>query len=318
MMEFYLFDVQHGQSAAVRLPNGRWCLFDAGDGRDGSPTQWIRRQEAIKQRVSQLLHARTSGSSLLDRRLASIYTRPQFQYLKMTVSHLHHDHLSDWEAALGAAPEFLRTVDFDGEYLQDLKATSHPDSYASVSRFCGHYKVGFTTATLVPDYGGVAITEHALPVRVAGALGGAANSRVNNASVITRINYSGNSILLCGDMETDAWEFALNHSPDRQIWQSLASNIDILVAPHHGHSSAYSTSLMAWARPSVVLVSVKSYDEHVDTRYSSNAVSGITLGTSYHQRITTRKHGTIKIELSPTTALFGKGTQTWYLNHPLA
>ncbi len=317
MMEFYLFDVQHGQSAGVRLPNGRWCLFDAGHGRDGSPTEWIHRQEAIKRRVSRLLEARTSGSSILERRLANFYTQPQFQFLKMTVSHLHHDHLSDWETALGASPEFLKTVDFDGEYLQDLRACSHEDSYPSVLRFCQHYNGGFTPVTFVPDYGGVTITEHALPVRVAGALGGAANSRVNNASVITRIDYSGNSILLCGDMETEAWEFVLNRARDQQIWQSLVSNIDILVAPHHGHSSAYSTSLMAWARPTVVLVSVKSYDEHVDDRYSSNAVGGITLDGSFSRRITTRKHGTIKVEIAPSASLFQKGQRTWTLNHAL-
>jgi hypothetical protein len=317
MMEFYLFDVQHGQSAGVRLPNGRWCLFDAGHGRDGSPTGWIQCQEVVKRHVSRLLESTTMTTPLLKRRLFASDPETQFKFLKMTVSHLHHDHLSDWETALSASPEFLKTVDFDGAYLQDLRSCSHEDSYHSVLRFCGHYNGAFSPATVVPDYGGVTITEFALPVATARSLGGAANSRVNNTSVITRIDYSGNSILLCGDMETAAWNHVLNHSPNRQAWQKFVSNIDILVAPHHGHSSAYSTSLMAWARPQVVLVSVKSYDEHVDTRYSSNAVPGIILGERTHQRITTRKYGNIKLVISPSAELFKKGQRTWTLNHAL-
>lgn len=318
MMEFYLFDVQHGQSAAVRLPNGRWCLFDAGDGRDGSPTSWIRRQERIKVLASRLLVARTVPTSPFAWRLPVLNPDPPFQYLKMTVSHLHHDHLSDWETALGASPKFLRTVDFDREYLQDVKACSHETSYPSVVHFCQHFNSGFGPGSLAPDYGSATVTEYALPVAMARALGGTANARVNNASVITRIDCYGNSILLCGDMESEAWNFALNHAVDKAIWRRMVSNVDILAAPHHGHSSAYSVALMAWAKPSVVLVSVDSYDKHVDPRYSSEAVSGIVLGRTLYKRITTRKNGTIKIAIAPAASLVGRGTQTWYLNHSLS
>lgn len=317
MMEFYLFDVQHGQSAAVRLPNGRWCLFDAGDGREGSPTEWIRRQEAVKASVASLLARPALSPSLFSQRLSLLDRPPAFQYLKMTVSHLHHDHLSDWEAALGASPAFLRTVHFDREYLQDVVASSHEDSYPSVLRFCQHYNGGFSLTNVAPDYGAATITEYALPVDVVRALGGTANSRVNNASVITRIDCYGNSILLCGDMESAAWEFVLNRSRDKDIWRRLVANVDILVAPHHGHSSAYSTALMEWARPSVVLVSIKSYDMHVDDRYSSESVGGIVLNGTIYKRITTRRNDTIKVEIAPPTTLLGKGSRIWTLNYSL-
>lgn len=39
--KFYLFDVDHGQCAALHLPNGRWCLFDAGGTASFSPVQWV-------------------------------------------------------------------------------------------------------------------------------------------------------------------------------------------------------------------------------------------------------------------------------------
>ncbi len=57
----------------------------------------------------------------------------------------------------------------------------------------------------------------------------------NNASIVTRINVFGYSILLCGDVMKDAWE-VITKDP---LWQQFVSNIDVLVAPHHGHSSGY-------------------------------------------------------------------------------
>ena len=42
--EFYLFDVEMGQAAALKLPNGRWCMFDMGKSGLFSPVNWIINQ----------------------------------------------------------------------------------------------------------------------------------------------------------------------------------------------------------------------------------------------------------------------------------
>lgn len=324
-MDFYLFDVEHGQSAAIRLPNGRSCLFDAGSSSGFSPTAFIRAEQAKLRaavRAAQLamIGARRPApaptnpfalSALSALTPTATVAEPQFSYLKATISHLHHDHLSDWGAMFGASPQFLRTVDYDRDYLIDVRDSSSTSSFPSVIAFCQSYSGGFGPATVVPNYGGALISELSLPVSVARILGGDANSRVNNASVVTRIDCYGNSILICGDMEQDAWDFVLNPVHGFTNWRSLVANVDVLVAPHHGHSSAYSTRLLALARPKVVLVSVKSYDEHVDERYSSDAISGMLIGQEEFKRITTRKKGTIRVTIAPPQVFGGKGKRTW-------
>ncbi|HZP00481.1 MAG TPA: hypothetical protein VFD30_09325 [Terriglobia bacterium] len=292
-MDFYLFDVNHGQSAAVKLPNGRWCIFDVGSKSDFSPIQWIMSVDGPR------FNPFFPGAS------------PPFRFLKATISHLHGDHLADYARLFMASPEFLKIVDFDLEYLRDVANSSTPDSLRRVYDFCRRYRNGFGPTRTIPDYGGVAIQEMGLPVSDARWLGGSAVSRVNNASVITRIDCYGNSILLCGDMEKEAWEFVLTNPFLRSRWRPFVTGIDVLVAPHHGHKSGYSTELLDLARPSVVLVSVVGGDDSVDSRYSG-AAEGITVNGRTYKSVTTRTNGHIHISIAPPTTPFGKGVQTWH------
>lgn len=286
---FYLFDVDHGQSAALQLPNGRWCIFDIGCTSTFSPVRWI---------------VANNGGPY------------GFQFLKGTVSHLHGDHLGDYANLLQHGPDFLKTVDPDQAYLNDCYATcADASSRAKVQDFLQRYRNGFSQALSIPDYGVVEIRELCLPVAVARQVRGDANSRVNNASVVTRIDVYGNSILLCGDMEKEAWEAIINdNGAYGPTWRPFLTNIDILVAPHHGHRSGYSTELLKLAQPAVVLVSVVSRDPHVDSRYSQLPVRGMTIGGSTPYRyISTRQNGHIKVEIRAPNILAGqfKGSTYW-------
>lgn len=284
MLDFYLFDVSHGQCAAARLPNGRWCVFDAGGNESFSPIDWIVRQ------------ATGADPSTLEGLVASM----SFQFLKGTISHLHGDHIYHWRRLLAHGPEFLRSVASDKDYLLDVAASSTSDSLNSILEFCERRGEGFGAAVTVPNYGGASISELDLGVGVARTIGVTANSRVNNSSVVTRLNCYGNSILLCGDLETEGWQYALNQSYFKEEWRQLVGNIDILVAPHHGHTAGFSTDLMALAKPKVVFVSVRSGDDHVDSRYSaSDVVSGVTIGDVAYKCMTTRRQGHIKISIEP-------------------
>lgn len=307
MLEFYLFDVSHGQCAAARLPNGRWCVFDAGGNDTFSPVEWI------------VQHATGADPGTLEGMFAS----SSFRFLKATISHFHGDHLCHWKSLLAHGPEYLRTIAADPDYLRDVAASSTDESLVSILEFCKRKIAGFGPAATVPNYGGAAIAELDLGVETARALGGSANSRVNNSSVVTRLDCYGNSILLCGDMETEGWEYALRRSAFSQDWRRLVSDVDILVAPHHGHTAGFSTDLMALAKPKVVLVSVRSGDDCVDCRYSgATLVSGITISGTIYKCMTTRSQGHIKLSIAPPsptgTGLLtslqipsGKGARTW-------
>lgn len=331
--EFYLFDVDHGQCAALRLPNGRWCVFDVGCSKTFSPIRWIASRAAIAQSaflnavmgVSSFQSSKAAPGHLLFRNALwnALIGVSSFWFLQATVSHLHGDHLADWQAMRQYGPEFLKTVEADQAYLSDCYAScSDESSKAKVRAFAQWYAGTFSPAVSSPDYGGVSNRELALPVTVAWQLGGGPNSRVNNASVVTRIDVYGNSILLCGDMEKEGWDFVLGNQYNhilRQLllgvngasWKALVSNVDILVAPHHGHASAYSTELLHLAKPVVVLASVVSKDPDVDSRYSAGPVRGIRIGQTEYKLITTRKQGHIKIEIWPPEGLTSAGKRHW-------
>ncbi len=340
--EFYLFNVDHGQSAALHLPNGRWCIFDLGRTASFSPVRWIANWEARRQNVihNALLPFGTStrrpnkflaalarandyglanpysqglSGGLLGATLTAPLPRTEpFRFLKATVSHFHGDHLADWGTLACYEQDYMRTVSFDKEYLYDCLSSNTSQSLDLVLRFSGHFNDNFSPAFIGPNYGSGTIRELSLPVSVVRYLGGDANSRVNNASVITRIDIYGNSILLCGDMENEAWEAIISDRGQYGAsWRPFLRDIDILVAPHHGHKSGFSTSLLNLAKPTVVLASVVSKDPHVDTRYSQDPVRGIQLNQDNHKLITTRQKGHIKITIELPTLGFLKGRRSW-------
>lgn len=307
MLDFYLFDVAHGQCAAARLPNGRWCVFDAGGNESFSPLRWIVEKETGTDPES----------------LSGLLSPPSFRFLKGTISHLHGDHLYHWRTLLNHGPEYLRTVTLDREYLTDVGASSTPQSSQTILEFSETQLSQFgAPGAHAVDYGGARIAELDLGVSIARSIGSTPNSRVNNASVVSRLDCHGNSILLCGDLETEGWRYALGQSYFAEEWRRLVSNVDILVAPHHGHTAGFSADLLALARPKVVLVSVRSGDDCVDSRYSSDEfVSGITISGTTYKCMTTRRQEHIKVSIAPPkpsgTGLSilqiptGKGERTW-------
>lgn len=272
-LDFYLFDVGHGQCAAARLPNRRWCLFDLGASSDFSPIDWI----------SPMLNGHS--------------------FLKTTVSHLHGDHLMDIDRLAAAGSNFLLAPAFDMAYLNDAVASSSSQGADIIRRFAGWYYAKYI-GTGVPEYGGLRIRELSLTAAESRALGGSANTRVNNTSIVTRLDFAGRSILLCGDMESSGWEAVLGEPFARLEWAHLVSGVDVLVAPHHGHKSGFSEALMALAKPDVVLVSVQSRDPSVDSRYSGDRVESTIFELGGRRRLTTRTDGHIRVTVS-----LGAGTR---------
>ncbi|HPS55688.1 MAG TPA: hypothetical protein PLP05_08820 [Sedimentisphaerales bacterium] len=294
--EFYLFDVEMGQAAALKLPNGSWCMFDIGKSSSFSPVNWIVNRNRLHSQTASLLTGITDS---------------QFRFFKSTISHYHGDHLGDALTLFRVGTDYFRSVDHDLLYLNDCYTTCSDESKAIVTTVVNHIGGTFGPSSALPDYSGALISELSLPVDIARNIGGSANSRVNNASIVTRIDVYGNSILLCGDVEKEAWKAIINDSGDYgKAWRPFLANIDILIAPHHGHKSGYSIDLLNLASPSVVLASVPSKDTNVDSRYSSPPVKGILIDKVSYSLISTRKHGHIKVSIENPDVI-GRGSRSW-------
>lgn len=296
-VEFYLFDVGDGQSAALKLENDEWCIFDVGSTAEFSPIEWIAHKYIHENKTSSMFN---------------IYTPIKFNFIKATISHLHGDHLRDCISLFEYSPMYLRTVSsHDKSYLNDVVESNTEDSIKHISLFLKESQ-SYGPQYLQLEYGGVLVSELSLPIDMARALGGAANSRINNTSIVTRIDANGNSILLCGDLESHAWEYVLNRKDDYgRIWQSHVRNVNILIAPHHGHKSGYSVELLKLAQPQVVLISAKSRDPHVDTRYSGELITGMNIEGKDVKYMTTRDKGHIKIAIQPNKILYDLGELKW-------
>ncbi len=271
-LDFYLFDVDHGQCAALRLPNGHWCVFDLGASERFHPLRdWIL--------------PRLGG----------------YPVLKTTISHLHGDHLTDLPCLDRIGTQFLRFPDIDGQYVNDAVATCSGPEGRELVEACLSFARRFAGA-VIPDYGGVLIREKSLGAVGARRLGGAANTRVNNASIVTRIDYAGRSILICGDVEASAWDRLLGPEAVDEAWLAFVSGVDILVAPHHAHRSGYSSGLVSATRPAVVLASVQGRDPHVVGEYSKRIeVTGLQVNGETRRLLTTRQDGHIRVTICPAT-----------------
>lgn len=295
--EFYLFDVEMGQAAALKLPKGRWCMFDMGKSGSFSPVGWIINRNRATSMIGSLLTGKT-----LD----------PFRFFKTTISHYHGDHLGDALALFRVGTDYLKSVAYDQPYLNDCYSTCSYESKEIITTVIHHIGSIFGLDTAYADYGEATVGELCLPVDIARGIGGGANSRVNNASIVTRIDIYGNSILLCGDVEKEAWEAIIADKREYgNMWRQFLSNTNIMVAPHHGHKSAYSIDLLNLVKPDVVLVSVQSKNPNVDSRYSQYPVRGIKIGNDTYSYISTRQKGHIKITFVPPSQLLGKGMQYW-------
>lgn len=300
--EFYLFDVDHGQCAALKLPSGKWCLFDLGSSLKFSPIKWI------------IANANSFNGNLKN--LADIVNEIMFfKFYKVTVSHFHGDHLADWKNLIDHDPEYFRMVVPDKSYLDDCKISNTNLTWPEVNDFID-YVLSNYNGSYIPDYGDVSINELQLPVEIARSLGGDASARVNNASVVTRIDIYGHSILICGDLLKEAWEAIIkDQNKYGPLWKPYLSSIDILVAPHHGHRTGYSIDLLNIAKPSVVLISVKSKDPNVDSRYSMTPVKGIKINGEKYSYISTRQKGHIKITFEKPLFIGEKGKRSWIFGY---
>ena len=291
-ISFYLFDVNHGQCAAIETSSNQWCIFDLGNKSDFSPCRYIGRK------------------AILSDPRAKFGLPPQFRFLKATISHFHGDHLFDLDNLIKCDPYYLKTPDYDNQYLIDSKQTCSTQlSIDLVDRISAFRQDYYANSLPHLSYSGISILELSLSALDARQVSTSTNSKVNNASVITRIGIYGKSILLCGDMEKEAWEAILNQNDNYgQMWRDFVSNIDILVAPHHGHSSGYSPALMSLSQPKIVLASAVQKDSHVDSMYSnSKIVSGLNFPNeqSIRYMISTREKGHIRIDFGQYDNGFG-------------
>ncbi len=248
-LECIIFDVEHGFSAFIKVPNNHGLLIDCGRKQDFSPIKWIRSQYNIGNGNIQYFEGR---------RIA-----------KLVITHLHSDHLGDVGYLVDTEkPKHLLRDQKTIKYVdKKIEAKPNDETIKILRDFKAFQKEYTRDIEKEVDWGFDFYSSKSLSLEDAQAVSSSEDKIINNRSFLTVIGYAGRKILFPGDMEVEGWEQALK---DKSIKESL-KGVNFFVASHHGHKSGFTSKIIeATGKPELFIISATTGDESVDTSYSKD------------------------------------------------
>lgn len=279
--EIYIWDVERGDAILVKGPK-RNAILDLGSHRSGfSPCEHIRRNHGVK----------------------------DIDYL--VISHPDADHISDLPRFVELYdPSVIATRDEALPYIRRRKDELYPDDeeYQTIVQAYLNLTTQYTNP---PKYsprsadwnGGLTIHHEMLPsdqigVKPVSQLSSDETVNLNNLSIVSILRYGSFQMVTMGDLESNAIEKLLSRDG---VTEKL-KRTNVLLAPHHGRESSYTSELLHYCNPDVVAISdAKAGATNASSKYSTYA-SGITVGrrnggTTRRNVVTTRNDGVISIRI---------------------
>lgn len=218
---------------------------------------------------------------------------------RLVLTHHHGDHLKDWGSFLGRRPSMVVRRRLQGEYDDACRRSNSAGGQQLARQFAAIFDSWNGKPSdweISEEAWGVRILSRCLSFDQANSVSGTDNERVNNCSYVRLYDHNGTKILLAGDMQKEGMALLLKNNP---TFKSELRNVNVLVAPHHGHRSGFCTELFdAIGQVDIVVASMMSGDNYVDTRYSDgDYVRGIEDENGTVRRmLTTRTYGSMTIE----------------------
>jgi beta-lactamase superfamily II metal-dependent hydrolase len=227
MLRLVVWDVQHGACVMIQhvtptpggVVGGRLAMIDAGNSETWSPSSHIRY---------------VLGRTTLD-------------YLFIT--NADQDHMSDLRG-LGLAgltvDTLIRNPSYTGATLRAIKLGSGPLT-GDAEWYVGACD-SFNVPTGLPFNGGMngitcELFYNPFPHFI----------DTNNLSLVVFIRYGSVTFLFPGDLEREGW-LALLERPD---FCARLSEVNVLMASHHGRQNGYCEEVFTFCRPQTVVISDK-------------------------------------------------------------
>ncbi len=221
-----IWDVGHGISIWLQMPNGTNHWIDLGATDEFSPSKHVHKNYGVK----------------------------KIDYL--IISHPDKDHLED-------LPSFEENFG-DPRVLRRNKTVPKKDSYGTESfEYQKQYKildekltskVQWESNPRNPNINGGAdyyVNELDYGKNTDGKL-----IETNNTSVITMIHYNGVLFVFPGDIEPLGWNTLWKKDNSSiQTFINKGNSFRLLVAPHHGRTSGYCEEMMNTINPHLVIIS---------------------------------------------------------------
>lgn len=263
-LDITIYNVERGNAIWVSLPDGKNLMFDIGRRENLSPLYDVWRQ----------------GVRCLD---------------GLIITHPHTDHFNDIASlnrlfGIRGIGAFIRPAHIPNDelYSQNKDRNLVSDYIKLTLPF--NDLIG-NNSYVTWDSGGV----HLDIFRPHGC----AISKLNNHSLVTFISFNGIKVLIPGDCEKEGWNELLGLASFRTV----VHGTKILVAPHHGLESGYSSALMSEIDPDICVISEGHVtDTDVCSYYSSKCrghqVSIKGRSEEIRRTVTTRNDGNVHIRIS--------------------
>lgn len=218
-LKLHFIDVGQGDAIWIQTPTGQNVLVDAGDGG--------------------FFGNRTQGADYVQAYLAAWGLPPGSVLDGAVVSHAHSDHYGGM-IKLSDLFEFQAYIDpgldSDNVSYKDMLQKMQGEAGGSVRYLrpaVGPDKLVEREGEQIPNYlFGNAVDAFLINAESATRLGSENNTRINNTSVVIRLEYAGRSVMLMGDAEQDQ---------ELDLLQRYFIDANILKVGHHGSDTSSST-----------------------------------------------------------------------------
>jgi beta-lactamase superfamily II metal-dependent hydrolase len=260
-MRIEIFNVGHGQCAAITAPNGRRMMLDCGD-------RWRD-----------------------DR-----FWTPSLHFFGQTIDllalmNLDEDHLTDFKNVTQdcTVPWILSNPTVGPREFAALKNGGMGSAAQAVAAWLARPKNPFPGPQ--PNFGDVQIRWY-YPFFIPGA-----ENKTNDLSLAVIAQFGPFKILFAGDLEVAGWRRLLTIPAFREDVQGVS----VFVASHHGRESGCCTELFDLLRPQLVIISddARQYDsQDTDAWYRTRCTGALFVTRERRYVATTRKDGSMRIDVT--------------------
>ena len=265
MLDMRIWNVNHGNSMSIKLPNGNVMMIDCASNpiTDFSP-----------------LH----------------HTKKLWKNLDyMIISHPHMDHIRDIVNIDSFKPTTLLRPKIDHAVLRNEKFSSNLDIINAYIDFEKRYTEPVTPPNPPTKEwrGDIEIVNYSL---------NGDHGDLNDYSFVTFISYGSFHFATGGDLSSSGWDRLIEQ--EGKPFLHRLSKVNFFHASHHGRKEGFNSDVLGNMNPDLVFISDKRIqDTSVTDRYGSycqgwNVTNEDTGHKNTRKVLTTRKDGRIRIEVS--------------------
>lgn len=283
----WIFNVGRGLSILIRTPNNHAILYDLGSSDEFSPLDFI-------------------NENILPHITEFDYNNQSFNIAQTILSHPHHDHISEVDKFVNFTTSFLTCPNhkieeekFDFSTIESTeKLKVYKELYSSRGSGLQIIPSLFDNVNLDGLQYGI---YYVRPPKIKELYKKDDHKYGNGCSLVLYYKHGKNSILIPGDITPEAIDLILEsdisvekrfsiitNNPNEENWHKENSDqptlksllesqgLSVLITPHHGLESCYSSKLANLVKPQINVISEKrttANEGTVDNRYQNQDAS---------------------------------------------